>query len=40
MINHKINNDEKIKLKDKWSKYYDVSAKSNYNYEKSILYLF
>lgn len=37
--NHKINNDDKIKLKDKWSQYYDVSAKSNYNYEKPFLYL-
>lgn len=38
-INHKINNDDKIKLKDKWSQYYDISAKSNYNYEKPFMYL-
>ena len=36
---HKLLQSDKTSLKEKWSMYYDISAKSNYNFEKPFLYL-
>lgn len=35
----KVSTEDKLKVKDQWDQYYDISAKSNYNYEKPFLYL-
>jgi len=34
-----VNSENKRELKRKWGQYYDISAKSNYNFEKPFLYL-
>lgn len=36
---HKVKTTDKKALLDTWNKYYDVSAKSNYNFDKPFLYL-
>jgi GTP-binding nuclear protein Ran len=36
---HKLSHLDKMGIKEKWSMYYDISAKSNYNFESPFLYL-
>lgn len=36
---HKLSQLDKMKLKEKRGMYYDISAKSNHNFEKPFLYL-
>ena len=37
--NHKLNEDDKIKLKNKWVEYIDISCKSKFNCKKPFIYL-
>ena len=36
---HKLSQSDKTSIKEKWGMYYDISAKTNYNFEKPFLYL-
>lgn len=38
-ISHGVTNEQKRQLLSKWGAYYDVSSKSNYNYDAPFLYL-
>ena len=38
-IIHKLSQSDKTSIEAKWGMYYDISAKTNYNFEKPFLYL-
>ena len=36
---NKVSVDDKIKLNEKWSKYFEISSKNNYNMYEPLIYL-